>query len=78
MATVEALQALVLQTLDKQNVIENSKDLKLNDQPVEQLALLGALNSLKSKDVRPQKTNPQSFTNAAILICDIDGRLHIH
>jgi phenylalanyl-tRNA synthetase alpha chain len=53
MATVEALQALVLQTLDKQNVIENSKDLKLNDQPVEQLALLGALNSLKSKDVRP-------------------------
>ncbi|KAI8344589.1 tRNA synthetases class II core domain (F)-domain-containing protein [Chlamydoabsidia padenii] len=52
MSTVEALQTLVLQTLDKHNVIENSKDLKTSDdQPVEQLALLGALNSLKSKDM---------------------------
>lgn len=51
MATTEELQTLVLTTLDKNNVITDSKDLLLNDKPVEQLALLGALNSLKSKEV---------------------------
>lgn len=51
MATTEDLQTLVLTTLDKQNVIENSISLTLNEQPVDQLALLGALNSLKSKEM---------------------------
>lgn len=51
MATTEELQTLVLTTLDRNNVITDSKDLVLNDKPVEQLALLGALNSLKSKEV---------------------------
>lgn len=52
MATVEQLQILILQTLDKQNVIENTKDLTtLDNQPLDQLLVLGALNSLKSKDV---------------------------
>lgn len=51
MATTEELQTLVLTTLDRDNVITDSKDLVLNDKPVEQLALLGALNSLKSKEV---------------------------
>ncbi|CAO3646568.1 unnamed protein product [Cunninghamella blakesleeana] len=52
MATVEQLQTLVLQTLDKQNVIENTKDLTTPDnQPLDQLLVLGALNSLKSKDM---------------------------
>jgi len=51
MATTEDLQTLVLTTLDKSNTIEDSKDLTFNDAPVDQLALLGALNSLKSKEV---------------------------
>lgn len=51
MATTEELQTLVLTTLDKSNTIEDSKDLTYNDAPVDQLALLGALNSLKSKEV---------------------------
>ncbi|KAI7864817.1 tRNA synthetases class II core domain (F)-domain-containing protein [Spinellus fusiger] len=50
MATNE-LQTLVLTTLDKEQVIENSKDLHHAGQPVEQLTLLGVLNSLKSKDM---------------------------
>ncbi|KAI9301447.1 tRNA synthetases class II core domain (F)-domain-containing protein [Cunninghamella echinulata] len=52
MATVEQLQTLILQTLEKQNVIENTKDLTGSDnQPLDQLLVLGALNSLKSKDM---------------------------
>lgn len=51
MASTEELQTLVLTTLDKENVIQDSKTLTFNDKPVDQLALLGALNSLKSKDV---------------------------
>ncbi|KAG1088363.1 hypothetical protein G6F42_020299 [Rhizopus arrhizus] len=51
MATTEDLQTLVLTTLDKSNTIEDSKDLTFNDAPVDQLALLGALNSLKSKEM---------------------------
>lgn len=51
MATTEELQTLVLATLDKENVITDSKSLLVNDKPVDQLALLGALNSLKSKEV---------------------------
>lgn len=57
MATTEELQTFVLQTLDKQNVIEDTKDLTYNNQPVDQLALLGALNSLKSKDVKEKAVN---------------------
>jgi hypothetical protein len=52
MATTEDLQTLVLTTLDKSNVIEDTKDLKFNDAVVDQLTLLGALNSLKSKGVQ--------------------------
>lgn len=51
-ATTEELQTFVLNTLEKQTTIEDSKDLTHNDKPVDQLALLGALNSLKSKDVK--------------------------
>jgi phenylalanyl-tRNA synthetase alpha chain len=51
MATTEDLQTLVLTTLDKENVIQDSKTLTFNDKPVDQLVLLGALNSLKSKEV---------------------------
>ncbi|ORX61421.1 hypothetical protein DM01DRAFT_1299365 [Hesseltinella vesiculosa] len=52
MSTGEALQTYVLETLNKDNVIENTKDLNNADgQPIEQLTLLGALNSLKSKDM---------------------------
>lgn len=54
MATTEELQTLVLTTLDKENVITDSKSLLVNDKPVDQLALLGALNSLKSKEVYTQ------------------------
>ncbi|KAI8061109.1 tRNA synthetases class II core domain (F)-domain-containing protein [Gongronella butleri] len=46
MSTAETLQHLVLQTLDKNTVINDSKDLV-----EDQLALLGALNSLKSKNM---------------------------
>jgi hypothetical protein len=53
MATQDELQTLVLTTLDKQGSIEDSTHLKTVDGAnVDQLALLGALNSLRSKDVR--------------------------
>ncbi|KAI7900594.1 tRNA synthetases class II core domain (F)-domain-containing protein [Cokeromyces recurvatus] len=51
MATTEELQNFVLTTLEKTNSIEDSKELTFNGQPVDQLALLGALNSLKSKEM---------------------------
>lgn len=52
MATAEELQTLVLTTLDRDNVIADSKDLKtVNGDDLNQLALLGVLNSLKSKEV---------------------------
>ncbi|KAI8374735.1 tRNA synthetases class II core domain (F)-domain-containing protein [Radiomyces spectabilis] len=51
MATTEELQTLVLTTLDKQNEIEDSVALKKDGNAVDQLALLGALNSLKSKEM---------------------------
>jgi hypothetical protein len=54
--TTEDLQTLVLTTLDKENVIQDSKTLTHNEKPVDQLALLGALNSLKSKDVNISST----------------------
>ncbi|CAO3590779.1 unnamed protein product [Absidia cylindrospora] len=67
MASVEVLQTLVLQTLDKENVIENSKDMVTSDnQPVEQLTLLGALNSLKSKDVQGQQVAEQGSHEARV------------
>jgi hypothetical protein len=53
MASQDELQTLVLTTLDKQGVIEDSTHLKTADgAAVDQLSLLGALNSLRSKDVR--------------------------
>lgn len=52
MATAEELQTLVLTTLDRDNVIADSKDLKaVNGDDLNQLSLLGVLNSLKSKEV---------------------------
>lgn len=51
MATTEDLQTLVLTTLDKSNIIQDSKNLTFNGAAVDQLTLLGALNSLKSKEV---------------------------
>jgi phenylalanyl-tRNA synthetase alpha chain len=52
MATTEDLQTLVLTTLDKNGSIADSKDLTFNEKPVDQPTLLGALSSLKSKEVR--------------------------
>lgn len=53
MSNQDDLQTLVLTTLDKQGVIEDSANLKTaSGANVDQLALLGALNSLRSKDVR--------------------------
>ncbi|KAL0089429.1 tRNA synthetases class II core domain (F)-domain-containing protein [Phycomyces blakesleeanus] len=51
MATTEELQTLVLTTLDQNQVIEDSKNIKFDGKPIDQLAFLGALNSLKSKDM---------------------------
>ncbi|KAI9323528.1 tRNA synthetases class II core domain (F)-domain-containing protein [Dichotomocladium elegans] len=49
---MEELQTLVLTTLDRNNVIEDSIDLKsTKGEPLDQLALLGTLNSLKSKEM---------------------------
>ncbi|CAO3687632.1 unnamed protein product [Umbelopsis vinacea] len=57
MATQDELQTLVLTTLDKQGSIENSTHLKTVDGAnVDQLALLGALNSLRSKDMVEYKS----------------------
>ena len=51
MANTEELQTLVLTTLDRENVIADSKDLKtVVGENLNQLALLGVLNSLKSKE----------------------------
>lgn len=50
--STEELQTLVLNTLDQQTTIQDSKDLTFNGSPVDQLVLLGALSSLKSKNVR--------------------------
>lgn len=53
MTTAEELQTLVLTTLDRNNVIQDSKDLKtVHGDELDQLALLGVLNSLKSKEVQ--------------------------
>lgn len=52
MATAEELQTLVLTTLERESSIPDSKDLKtVNGDTLDQLALLGVLNSLKSKEV---------------------------
>lgn len=49
---MEELQTLVLTTLDRDNVIEDTKNLKSTQgDALDQLAVLGVLNSLKSKDV---------------------------
>lgn len=54
MATAEKLQELVLQRLDKDGSIANTAGLTLDGKPVDQLALLGVLNSLLSKEVCQQ------------------------
>lgn len=52
MSSAEDLQTLVLTALDAQGEIQDSKDLATpNSPPLDQLALLGALNSLRSKDM---------------------------
>ncbi|ORY92369.1 tRNA synthetases class II core domain (F)-domain-containing protein [Syncephalastrum racemosum] len=52
MATAEELQTLVLTTLERESCIPNSKDLKtVNGDALDQLSLLGVLNSLKSKEM---------------------------
>jgi phenylalanyl-tRNA synthetase alpha chain len=52
MSSQDDLQTLVLTTLDKQGVIEDTTNLKTADgSSIDQLAVLGALNSLRSKDV---------------------------
>ncbi|RUP44987.1 hypothetical protein BC936DRAFT_148760 [Jimgerdemannia flammicorona] len=52
MTSAEDLQTLVLTTLDKGGHIHDSKDLTaLDGQPLDQLNLLGVLNSLKSRDM---------------------------
>ncbi|GAB5588471.1 Phenylalanyl-tRNA synthetase [Umbelopsis nana] len=57
MASQDELQTLVLTTLDKQGVIEDSTHLKTADgAAVDQLSLLGALNSLRSKDMVEYKS----------------------
>lgn len=43
------LQDLVLQILDKQSTIADSRDLTIDGNSVDQLALLGVLNSLGGK-----------------------------
>ncbi|KAI7879901.1 hypothetical protein K492DRAFT_207947 [Lichtheimia hyalospora FSU 10163] len=49
---MEELQTLVLTTLDRDNVIEDTKHLKSTQgEALDQLAVLGVLNSLKSKDM---------------------------
>ncbi|KAJ2959638.1 hypothetical protein NQZ79_g4910 [Umbelopsis isabellina] len=56
MSNQDDLQTLVLTTLDKQGVIEDSANLKTaSGADVDQLALLGALNSLRSKDMLEYK-----------------------
>jgi len=57
MASQDELQTLVLTTLDKQGIIEDSTHLKTADgAAVDQLSLLGALNSLRSKDMVEYKS----------------------
>ncbi|KAI8579179.1 hypothetical protein K450DRAFT_243140 [Umbelopsis ramanniana AG] len=57
MSSQDDLQTLVLTTLDKQGVIEDTTYLKTADgSPVDQLAVLGALNSLRSKDMVDYKS----------------------
>lgn len=52
LANMEELQTLVLTTLDRDTVIEDTKNLKSTQgDALDQLAVLGVLNSLKSKDV---------------------------
>ena len=48
---VQKFQLLILDTIDKQGLIEDSKNLTLEEKPIDQLQLLGALNSLASRDV---------------------------
>ncbi|CAM0136590.1 Phenylalanyl-tRNA synthetase, beta subunit, cytoplasmic [Umbelopsis sp. WA50703] len=56
MSNQDDLQNFVLTTLDKQGVIEDSANLKTaNGADIDQLALLGALNSLRSKDMLEYK-----------------------
>ncbi|KAG2176608.1 hypothetical protein INT44_007272 [Umbelopsis vinacea] len=57
MSSQDDLQTLVLTTLDKQGVIEDTTYLKTADgSAVDQLAVLGALNSLRSKDMVDYKS----------------------
>ncbi|KAH8550841.1 tRNA synthetases class II core domain (F)-domain-containing protein [Umbelopsis sp. PMI_123] len=57
MSSQDDLQTLVLTTLDKQGVIEDTTNLKTADgSSIDQLAVLGALNSLRSKDMVEYKS----------------------
>jgi hypothetical protein len=46
------LQDLVLTTVDKAGSIPDTKGLKLNGEPVDQLTVLGVLNALQSREVQ--------------------------
>ncbi|KAI9146547.1 hypothetical protein BKA69DRAFT_1171634 [Paraphysoderma sedebokerense] len=47
----DALQQLILETLDKQGSIKDTAALTLEGKPVDQLAILGVLNSLMSREM---------------------------
>jgi phenylalanyl-tRNA synthetase alpha chain len=57
MAEKQAYQTLVLQTLNKDTVIEDSSKLSLDDKPVNQMELLGVLNALWSREVSNPEAN---------------------
>ena len=45
------MNQFVLDVLDKKELIADSKDLQYENQPVDQLQLLGVLNALQSREV---------------------------
>ncbi|KAL1930148.1 hypothetical protein VTP01DRAFT_1302 [Rhizomucor pusillus] len=75
MATAEELQTLVLTTLDRDNVIADSKDLKaVNGDDLNQLSLLGVLNSLKSKemvDYEPIERETWKLTEEGLQVAEL-------
>lgn len=58
---MEEIQELILQSLDAQGIIQDSRNLVL-PQSLTKDDVLAALSSLKSREVRPQ--NPSHFANA--------------
>lgn len=70
LANMEELQTLVLTTLDRDNVIEDTKNLKSTQgDALDQLAVLGVLNSLKSKDVCGDMSTVDSWLILTVYRC---------